>query len=82
MKKIYHLFYYHSWYCFNFLLILIGCLIFNLSVFGQQGQIILTDQTQKDFLKAYKSVFDLSDQDYRGTSTTMDKVMFPQYGEF
>jgi len=48
----------------------------------QQGQIIQTDQNQKDFLKAYKSVFDLSDQDYRKTGTTMDKVIFPAFGEY
>lgn len=58
-------------------------LLFNcFPVLSQKGNVVLTDPSQKDFLKAYKTVFDLSDKDYRGTSATLDSALFPKFGEF
>lgn len=44
--------------------------------------IIPADDTQADFLKAYKYALYKSNLDYRFTNTTMDSVLFPKYGEF
>ena len=56
--------------------------LFATQLSAQQGQIVTTSSSQKDFLNAYKMVFDLADKDYRGTSSTMDAVLFPKFGEF
>lgn len=79
MKILHHSFRQPGWGILIFLILS----FLNISLLvAQQGQMIPTDQTQKDFLKAYKTVFDLSDQDYRGSSITMDKVLFPKFGEY
>jgi hypothetical protein len=49
---------------------------------AQNGKILVTDNTQKNFLKAYKLIFDLADNDYRSTSNTMDATLFPKFGEY
>jgi hypothetical protein len=48
---------------------------------AQQGHIIPTGIQQGKFTKAYKLVLESSDEHYRSTSTSMDKVLFPDYGE-
>ncbi len=48
---------------------------------AQQGHIIPTGIQQGKFTKAYKLVLEASDEHYRSTSTSMDKVLFPDYGE-
>ncbi len=47
-----------------------------------QGVVIPTNESQTDFLKAYKLVLEKSENDYRSTSTTMDDRLFPLFGEF
>ncbi len=49
---------------------------------SQQGTIIPTNTTQKDFLNAYKFVLDNSDKHYRNTGAGMDKNLFQDYGEY
>ena len=49
---------------------------------AQKGQVVSTDGSQKDFLNAYKMIFDMADHDYRGTSSTIDALLFPKYGEY
>lgn len=51
-------------------------------VIAQSGSIIPTGSDQKNFLKAYQLVFNLSDNDYRGNSAKADVQLFPKYGEF
>ncbi len=51
-------------------------------VCAQQGNIVVTDNTQEDFLNAYKMIMSLSDKDFRSTSLTMDTLLFPKYGEY
>jgi len=46
-----------------------------------QGVIIPTGNTQADFLKAYKLVFEKCDQDFR-MAGNMDSLLFPKFGEF
>lgn len=80
MKKVYH---YLSHFIrqpryFTALLLILAL---PASSFAQQGQLVVTDKSQKDFLSAYKLVMSSSDRDYRGTSTKMDTVLFPKYGE-
>jgi hypothetical protein len=65
--------------CIYLLSIILFTLSFKLN--AQQGFLVSTDQTQKDFLKAYKLAFDLSDNDYRGISSTMDTILFRKFGE-
>jgi hypothetical protein len=48
---------------------------------AQQGHIIPTGTQQGKFTKAYKLVLQASDEHYRSTGTSMDKVLFPDYGE-
>lgn len=48
---------------------------------AQQGYIIPTSLQQGDFAKAYKLVLEASDEHYRSTGSSMDKVLFPDYGE-
>lgn len=52
------------------------------SVNSQQGNLIPTSLAQKNFLKAYKLVMEAADYDYRSTSNSIDKELFPDYGEF
>jgi len=52
------------------------------SVFAQQGNLIPTSLTQKNFLKAYKLVMEAADYDYRSTGSSMDKELFSDYGEY
>lgn len=52
------------------------------SVNSQQGKLIPASLTQKNFLKAYKLVMEAADYDYRSTGTSMDKDLFPDYGEY
>ena len=47
-----------------------------------KGCLIPTDTSQADFLKAYKFVLYGSYVDYRFTGTTLDSILFPNYGEF
>ncbi|KPL26691.1 MAG: hypothetical protein AMS23_00655, partial [Bacteroides sp. SM1_62] len=49
---------------------------------AQQGYIIPTGTSQGKFTKAYKLVLEASDEHYRSTGTSMDKVLFPDYGEY
>jgi hypothetical protein len=63
------------------------CLLFVLALLTtinaqKSGKIIPTDLSQKDFLNAYKMIFDLADKDYRGTSASMDTMLFHRFGEF
>ncbi len=53
-----------------------------LHAFSQQGTIIPTNATQKNYLNAYKFVLENSDQHYRNTSTGIDKNLFADYGEY
>ncbi|MCK5464862.1 MAG: hypothetical protein KAI95_17675, partial [Bacteroidales bacterium] len=48
---------------------------------AQQGQIIPTSTQQGKFTQAYRLVLEASDEHYRSTGTSMDKVLFPDYGE-
>jgi hypothetical protein len=48
---------------------------------AQQGQIIPTGTTQGKFTQVYRLVLEASDEHYRSTGTSMDKVLFPDYGE-
>jgi hypothetical protein len=52
-----------------------------LNLTAQQGKMVPTNASQSDFLNAYKMALDFSDADYRSTSSTMDKVLFPDFGE-
>ncbi|MFA5781499.1 MAG: hypothetical protein WC868_04440 [Bacteroidales bacterium] len=62
-------------------------LLFMLSAFFitrivfSQGFIIPTDNSQSDFLKAYKLVLGKSNEDYR-FSGNIDSLLFPKYGEY
>jgi hypothetical protein len=56
--------------------------LFPFSAKSQQGNLIPTSHTQKNFLKAYKLVMEAADYDFRSTGSSMDKVLFPDYGEF
>lgn len=58
------------------------CLLFPFILFAQQGVLIPTNTTQKDFINAYKFVLDNSDKHYRNTSGTMDKNLFNDFGEY
>lgn len=82
MTKLYQLSCRRQWRLLRFCLIVLILCSQKLWVDAQQVQLVQTDLSQKDFLKAYKCVFDLSDRDYRSTSTTMNKVMFSPYGEY
>ncbi len=44
--------------------------------------VIATDNSQGEFLKAYKYALYKANQDYRFSGTTLDQSMFPLYGEF
>jgi hypothetical protein len=46
-----------------------------------QGIAIPTDDSQSDFLKAYKFVLSKSSSDHRFTNSTMDTTLFPRWGE-
>ncbi len=46
------------------------------------GIIIPTDQSQQDFLKAYKLVLYSSYADYRFTNSYLDTTLFPKWGEY
>lgn len=52
------------------------------SIQAQQGNILPTDNTQKNFLKTYKLVLDASNNHYRGGGSSIDTELFPDYGEF
>ena len=52
------------------------------SVIAQQGKLIPTNSSQKNFLKAYRLILEAADDDYRSTGSSMDKSLFPDYGEF
>jgi len=56
-------------------------MIFQFVAFGQKGVIVPSDDSQADFLKMYKFILAASDKDYRFTSTTMDTLLFPKFGE-
>jgi hypothetical protein len=49
---------------------------------AQEGQIIPTGSQQGKFTKAYKLVLEASDAHYRSSGTSMDKLLFPDYGEY
>ncbi|MDQ1264994.1 MAG: hypothetical protein QG635_144, partial [Bacteroidota bacterium] len=46
------------------------------------GAIIPTGSGQADFLKAYKLIFNNSNNAYRFTSSTIDTLLFPKWGEY
>lgn len=64
---------------------LIAILIISLPIFisslFSKDSIIPTDSSQSDFLNAYKLVLYESYIDYRFTSTTIDTILFPKWGE-
>ncbi len=51
-------------------------------IFAQQGSIIPTNASQTDFVKAYRFILEQSDQHYRTTSGSMDKILFSDFGEY
>jgi hypothetical protein len=64
------------------LIISILLITFQQKTQAQQGHIIPTGTPQGKFTKAYKLVLEASDEHYRSTGTSMDKVLFPDYGEY
>jgi hypothetical protein len=48
----------------------------------QKGNIVPTDASQTNFLKAYKLAFHQSDRDFRTTGKKADDQLFRSYGEF
>ena len=51
-------------------------------LFGQNGSLIPTDQSQESFNNAYKTVLKSLFNNYRHTSTEMDSALYPKYGEY
>ena len=62
------------------LLVFLASVITRLCLAG--GVIIPTDRSQDDFTNAYKLMLYKSNYDYRFTSSTIDTVLFPKFGEF
>ncbi len=54
-------------------------LVINLQ--AQNVELISTDNSQQNFLNAYRWVLESSVNDYHGTSSFFDKDLFPAYGE-
>jgi hypothetical protein len=53
----------------------------NLS-YAQKGNVVPTNASQKNFLKAYKLAFHSSDKDFRSLVSKGDSVLFRPYGEY
>ncbi len=60
---------------------LVLCFVCFSNMLFSQGVIVPTNNTQTDFLKAYKLVLAKSDLDYRITGN-IDSLLFPKFGEF
>lgn len=65
----------------RFIITSITCLFVPIQVYSQ-GSIVQTNSSQNNFIGAYKMVFEQSDQHYRTTSSGMDKINYPDYGEY
>jgi hypothetical protein len=65
------------WIC-----LIISILFLSHKSFAQEGYLIPTDATQKNFLKAYHLIFHSANNDFHKESIIQDTSLFTRYGEF
>ncbi|MFA6233380.1 MAG: hypothetical protein WC824_04210, partial [Bacteroidota bacterium] len=68
-------------YAFRVLFAVLAIVSISHSARGQ-GVMLPQDETQTDFLRAYKFVLTQASADYRFTSATIDTALFPRWGEY
>lgn len=54
----------------------------SIAVYAQSGSLIPTGSDQQNFTASYKMALEASDDHYRSTSSEMDSMLFPKFGEF